>query len=118
MNNQRPNFPLIEEKVGVSFMQPFVKLAHVNVHAGSESVFVRLGSPPDNKDLLLAGASTFGVGEPGQNTAYTIYDLTHALISYNNKKLDNFTLLRALENLMQEVMWEFDRVMEKQANKK
>lgn len=118
LNNQRPNFALIEERVGVSFMQPFVKLAHLNVHAGSEGVFVRLGSPPDNKDLLLAGASTFGVAEPGQNTAYTIYTLTYALISYNNRNLDNFSLLHALEKLMEEVMWEFDRIMEKQVNKK
>lgn len=118
LNKQHPNFFMIEENVGSSFMQPFVKLAHVNVHAGSAGVFLRLGSPPNDKDLLVAGSSIFGVGEPGQNTAYSIYSLTSTLLLHKNKNLDNLSVVKAMGKIMEEVMWEFDSVMEKQANTK
>jgi hypothetical protein len=113
LNNLHPNLVNIEESVGASFMQPFVKLSHVNVHAGSKSIFLRFGSPPNN-DLLVAGASVFGVGEPGQNTAYTISNLTSTLLLCKNNNLDNLGSVLALRKFMQEVVWEFDRAMEGQ----
>jgi len=94
-------------------MQPFVKLAHVNVHAGSKGIFYRLGSPP-NDDLLVAGASVFGVGEPGQNTAYTINKLISTLLLYKNTNFDNLGSVLALRKFMEEVVWEFDRAIEEQ----
>lgn len=113
LNNPYPNFVNLEESVGVSFMQPFVKLAHLNIHAGSKGIFYRLGSPPNN-DLLVVGASVFGVGEPGQNTSYTISNLTSALLLYNHDNLDKLGSVLALRKFMEEVMWEFDRAMEEQ----
>ncbi len=113
LENPRPNFGNIEEKVKVSFMQPFVKLAHINVHAGSKGILYRLGSPPNN-DLLVAGASVFGIGEPGQNTAYSINNLTSTFILYKNKEPDNIVSALALRKFMEEVIWEFDHIMEKQ----
>ena len=113
LGNPKPNFTNIEEKANESHMQPFVKLAHMNVHAGSKGIFYRLGSPP-NDDLLITGASVFGVGEPGQNTAYTINKLTSTLFLYKNNSLDNLGSILALRKFMEEVMWEFDKVMEEQ----
>jgi hypothetical protein len=113
LGNSNPNFSHIEEKVEESHMKPFVKLAHVNVHASSNSIFLRLGSPPDN-DLLVAGPSVFGVWEPGQNTAYTINKLTSTFLLYKNQNLDNLGTVLALRKFMEEVVWEFDRAMEKQ----
>jgi hypothetical protein len=115
LGNPKPNFTIIEEKVNESHMQPFVKLAHMNVHAGSKGIFYRLASPPHD-NLLVAGASVFGVGEPGQNTAYTINNLTSTLLMYKNNNLDNVGSVLALRKFMEEVVWEFDRVMEEQAN--
>lgn len=111
--NSRPNFANIEEKVRESHMQPFVKLAHVNVHAGSKGISYRLGSPP-NEDLLVAGASIFGIGEPAQNTAYTINKLTSTVLLYKNNSFDNLGSILALRKFMEEVIWEFDRAMEEQ----
>ena len=113
LGNPKPNFTNIEEKANESHMQPFVKLAHVNIHAGSKGIFYRLGSPP-NDDLLVAGASVFGVGEPGQNTAYTLNKLTSTLLLYKNNNLDNLGSILALRKFMEEVVWEFDRAMEEQ----
>jgi hypothetical protein len=114
LNNPHPSFVSIEENIGASFMQPFVKLAHVNVHAGSKGIFFRLGSPLSEEDLLVAGPSVFGVGEPGQNTAYTINNLTTTLLLYKNKDLDNVGSVLALRKFMDEVVWEFDRILEEQ----
>lgn len=113
LGNPRPNFTNIEENVGESHMQPFVKLAHLNVHASSNGIFLRLGSPPEN-DLLVAGSSVFVLGEPGQNTAYTINRLTTTFLLFKNQNLDNLETVFALEKFMEEVVWEFDRAMEKQ----
>lgn len=113
LENPKPNFTNIEEKVNESHMQPFVKLAHVNVHAGSKGIFFRLGSPP-NDALLVAGASIFGIGEPGQNTAYTINKLTSTLLLYKNNSFDNLGSVLALRKFMEEVIWGFDRAMEDQ----
>jgi hypothetical protein len=115
LGNPKPNFTNIEEKVNESHMQPFVKLAHINVHAGSKGIFYRLASPPHD-NLLVAGASVFGVGEPGQNTAYTINNLTSTLLMYKNNNLDNLGSVLALRKFMEEVVWEFDRAMEEQEN--
>ena len=113
LGNSNPNFSHIEEIAEESHMKPFVKLAHVNVHASSNSIFLRLGSSPYN-DLLVAGPSVFGVGEPGKNTAYTINKITSTLLLYKNQNLDNLGTVFALNKFMEEVMWEFDRAMEKQ----
>jgi hypothetical protein len=113
LGNPRPNFTNIEERVHESHMQPFVKLAHINVHAGSKGIFYRLGSPP-KEDFLVAGASIFGIGEPGQNTAYTINKLTSTLLLHENNSLDNLGSILALGKFMEEVIWEFDRTMEEQ----
>ncbi len=115
LGNPKPNFTNIEEKVNESHMQPFVKLAHVNIHAGSKGIFYRLGSPP-NDDLLVAGPSVFGIGEPGQNAAYSINKLTSTLLLHKNNNFDNLGSVLALRKFMEEVVWEFDRAMEEQEN--
>jgi hypothetical protein len=113
LNNPHPNLANIEERVEVSFMQPFVKLAHVNVHAGSAGIFLRLGSPPNN-DVLVAGASVFGVWEPGQNTAYTICNLTSTLLLYKSDNLEDIGSALALRKFTEETVQEFDYAMEEQ----
>ena len=113
LNNNKPRFADIEEKTGVLHMRPFVKLAHMNIHAGSAGVIFRLGSPPDNPNLLVAGSSIYGIGEPAQNTAYSLELLTEAFL-LRKPNIENLGFVLAFRELMQEVIWEFDKVMEKQ----
>ncbi|MBI3165374.1 MAG: hypothetical protein HYZ24_11890 [Chloroflexi bacterium] len=113
LNKDKPNFSDIEEKAGVLHMRPFVKLAHMNIHAGSTGIIFRLGSPPDNPNLLLAGSSIYGIGEPAQNTAYSLEILTEAFL-LRKPNIENSGFVLAFRELMQEVIWEFDKVMEKQ----
>ncbi len=116
LNKDRPSFTDIEEKAGISYMRPFVKLAHMNIHAGSKGIIFRLGSPPAGPNLIVAGSSIYGVGEPAQNTAYSI-DLAIETLLLSKSSFDNLGFVLAFRKLMREVIWEFDRVMTKQENR-
>lgn len=113
LNKDKPTFADIEEKAGVIHMRPFVKLAHMNIHAGSTGILFRLGSPRNNPDLLVAGTSIYGIGEPAQNTAYSLELLTEAFLS-RKPGTENLGFVLAFRKLMEEVIWEFDKVMAKQ----
>jgi hypothetical protein len=113
LNKDKPTFADIEESAGVLHMRPFVKLAHMNIHAGSTGITFRLGSPPDNPNLSVAGSSIYGIGEPAQNTAYSLELFTEAFL-LRKPNIENMGFVLAFRQLMQEVMWEFDKVMEKQ----
>lgn len=113
LNKDRPSFADIEEKAGVLHMRPFVKLAHMNIHAGSTGILFRLGSPPNDPDLLVAGSSIYGIGEPAQNTAYSLELLTEAFLS-RKPNTENLGFVLAFRKLMEEVVWEFDKAMVKQ----
>lgn len=113
LNKDKPSFADIEEKAGVLHMRPFVKLAHMNIHAGSTGILFRLGSPPNNRDLLVAGPSIYGIGEPAQNTAYSLELLTEAFLS-RKPNTENLGFVLAFRKLMEEISWEFDKAMAKQ----
>jgi hypothetical protein len=116
LNKAKPSFADIEEKTGILHMRPFVKLAHMNIHAGSTGILFRLGSPPNNPDLLVAGPSIYGIGEPAQNTAYSLELLTEAFLS-RKPNVENSGFVLAYRKLMEEVIWEFDKATEKQEQK-
>jgi len=67
--NARSTFADIEKSVNLDHLRPFYKLANINVHAGSKGISFRMGTPPQEDTLLLAGPSLFGFADPGQNTA-------------------------------------------------
>jgi len=113
LNKDKPTFADIEEKAGVLHMRPFVKLAHMNIHAGSTGILFRLGSPPNDPDLLVAGSSIYGIGEPAQNTAYSLELLTEALL-LRKPNTENLGFILAFRKFMEEVFWEFDKAMAKQ----
>lgn len=47
VGNKNPNFAQIEELTEYDHMRPFYQLANINIHAGSESLFYRLGANPN-----------------------------------------------------------------------
>ena len=112
---EKVTFSEIEKAVGLSYIRPFYKLANLNVHSGSIGTIFRLGLPPD-RDLLVAGPSIYGLGEPGQNTAYSINLLTTTLLSIDESSLENAGFILASDKLMEEVIWEFDKVTDESKN--
>ncbi|MCB8944418.1 MAG: hypothetical protein H6658_11780 [Ardenticatenaceae bacterium] len=116
LKNKRPNFTHLEEFVGLKHLRPFYKLANINVHSGSMGASFRLGLPPDNNNILVAGHSIYGLSEPGQNIAFSFYLLTATLL-LSRENLDQVALVSALDTLKYEIVWAFDEVMEEQEKK-
>ena len=113
LSNKNPNLTHLEEHIGFNHLRPFVKLANVNIHAGSKGAILRLGSPPGEEEFLIVGPSIFGLGEPAQNTAYSFLLLTKTLLA-TKINMDTTVFLIAAENLLHETFWAFDEVMEAQ----
>lgn len=114
-DKKAPTFADLEKSVGLEHMRPFYKLANINVHSGAKGAIFRLGSPPSNKELLVAGPSVYGLGEPGQNIAYTLFLLTSTLL-LSRENLDQLVIVSALDQIKNETIWAFDDIMEEQAN--
>jgi hypothetical protein len=102
----RPTFKKIEKCVSLDHLRPFYKLANLNVHADARGAIYRIGTPPWNDSLLLAGPSVFGLADPGQNTAVSINQLTAALL-LTKPNLDRLAFLLATQMLVSEVFEAF-----------
>ena len=97
----RATFAALEQAVALDHLRPFYKLANVNVHAGSKGLYYRIGTPPENDNLLLVGSSLFGLADPGQNTAFSIHQLTAALL-FSKPNLDRMAFVQATQMLVEE----------------
>ena len=86
LNNKRPTFSAIELSVQFDHYRPYYKLASGNVHAGSHSIFSRLGllNKDENKDILLCGYSNNGLAVAGQSTALSLVQITTSMLTYNS----------------------------------
>lgn len=113
LKKSRPTFLDLEKSVGLEYLRPFYKLANLNVHSGSKGASFRLGSPSDGNDILVVGPSIFGLGEPGQNIAFSFHLLTRALL-LTKENLDRIAFIFATDQLKDETIWAFDEVMEAQ----
>jgi len=96
-----PNFSDIEKQSGLEHIRPFVKEAHGNVHASAKGTLQRLGLIPE-VDILLAGPSIFGLGEPGRNTAFSTLLLTTSLLLLR-PTLEHISYVTAMQTLHQEI---------------
>jgi hypothetical protein len=76
---KKPTFKNLQEAAGRAGENPFYKLASVNVHAGTRAIFDRLAGL-DRPLPLIAGRSNAGLETPGGNTAYTLTQITGALV--------------------------------------
>lgn len=81
-----PTFADIEEAAKFEMLRPHYGLANLNVHAGSLAMTVRLGLALGDEDVILAGSSSAGLGDPGALTALSLKQLgtiafsTHATV--------------------------------------
>lgn len=99
----RPRFKDIEVIAKFEHMRPLYKMACLNVHGGARGLFFRLGlSYEEDENLLLAGPSTNGLANPIQNTAYSLLQITAALLTYDIN-LDYLVTMKVLHQLEQEI---------------
>ena len=76
---EKPQITDIQQNSGLDHMRPYVNMAHANVHASAKGASYRLGLYP-GAQILLAGPSVFGLGDPGRTTAFSILLLTTTLL--------------------------------------
>jgi hypothetical protein len=100
---KRPTFRDLEAVVQRSMMRPYYKLASDNVHAGTKGLFYRLGQLSD-QSFIIAGASNFGFADPGQNTAFTITQITHLLYAQRKSTLETSIEIQTLILLRDQIV--------------
>ena len=98
---ERPSLAEIERAVQLDHLRPYYRMASDNVHANSHGAFYKLGGFPPDLDIRLAGPSNMGLADPGHGTAWSLTQVTAALVS-TVPTLDSLTELTVLELLQEE----------------
>jgi len=109
VNKSRPSFYDLEKIAKFDHIRPFYKLACLNVHGGPHGLLFRLGLQED-QNILLAGPSTNGLGDPIQNTAFSLLQVTASFLTFE-PNLDYLTALIVLNNIEQKIFDATDEVI-------
>ena len=106
---KRVTFDRIEGNISLDHLRPYYKLASHSVHANPKGVFFRLGLDDHQSDVLLAGPSSIGLSQPGQNTAISLGQITASLCTLH-PALDSLAVSKALLLLGERTMHSFASV--------
>jgi hypothetical protein len=114
---KNPKFSQIEEKAGIGHLRPYYKMASDNVHAGPKGVLFKLGMiPQEERDILLAGPSNFGMADPGHGTAISLHQVTTSFLT-SRPNLGGLVVLNTMSLLVEDIGREFLRVQKEIENK-
>ena len=102
LNDKGPSFRKIEERVRLDHLRPFYRMASDNVHANSHGLYFRMGLDHGERNVLLAGASTAGLADPGHATAISLMQITITLLG-TNPNADTITTMTVLSKLVDEI---------------
>lgn len=80
---RKRNFAGIEETVEFRYMRSFYKMANNSVHSGSKGFLYKLGTAQQG-NVLLAGPSNYGFADPAQNAAFSLFQTTLTLSSFES----------------------------------
>ena len=103
IGTNRPTISDIEQQVRLDHMRPYYRMASDNVHPNSHGTYFRLGlHSSQERGILLAGPSNFGLADPGHSTAISLMQLTTTLLA-TKPLLDCVVTMRVLSELTDEV---------------
>ncbi|WP_420209253.1 DUF5677 domain-containing protein [Candidatus Electronema sp. JC] len=81
LGGKKPSFRQIEEYVNLSSVRYAYRKASHNIHAGVRGTFLRLGLHPQSQsEIILAGASDYGLEKPGSCAAASLLLSTVTLL--------------------------------------
>jgi hypothetical protein len=112
VKKSKPSFYDLEKIAEFDHIRPFYKLACLNVHGGPRGILFRLGLHED-QDILLAGPSSNGLGDPIQNTAYSLLQVTASLLTFE-PNLDYLVSLIVLNKIEQEIFDATDKIVDEE----
>ena len=103
IGSNRPTMSDIEQHVQLDHMRPYYRMASDNVHPNSHGAYFRLGlHSSQQKKVLLAGPSDFGLADPGHSTAISLLQITTTLLA-TEPVLDCVVTMKILAELTDEV---------------
>ena len=102
LSKHRPSFYDIEASLDMSHWRPYFKMACHSVHAGSQGLVFSLGDDDREEMLLLAGASTFGICDPGHCTA-TALTLASVALFTARPNLDSLVACQMLQDICEKI---------------
>lgn len=102
------NFAGIEQTIEFKFMRSFYKMANNSVHSGAKGFIYTLGQYESN-EVMLAGPSNYGFADPGQNTAFSLFQTTLTLSGFETY-LEDSLYIKIGMNMLDELSNEFVRI--------
>jgi hypothetical protein len=76
------SFRDVEKASGISHLRPYYKMASHHVHAGVQGDRFSLGHPEgESREFLVAGPSIYGLADPGQDLAISVYQICTCLLA-------------------------------------
>jgi len=107
----KPTISEIAENVGLDKLLPFYKWSCSNVHAGTKGLRDNLGLIKDNpkSNVILVGPSNYGLADPGQNTAISLYQMNTCLLA-TRPSTERLIEIKVVEKLVDEIEDSFCKV--------
>jgi len=105
---RRATFADIELAAAVDHLRPYYRMASHNVHANPKGAFFRLGILGE-LDMMLAGASNYGLADPGQSTAISLVHVNVAL-AMSSLIFDGLVMMKLALQLSDAIAESFVRV--------
>lgn len=72
----------LESEVGLDHLRPYYRMASLNVHTYSKSLFFELGSPQGKLPLLMAGPSNLGLADPAVQSCHSLQLVNYAVLRH------------------------------------
>jgi hypothetical protein len=108
LKSKHPTFALIEKRVGIDHFRPYYKWACEKIHANTNGLYTALGLF-NREDIMLAGASNFGLADPAQLSAISLIQATTAFVAgWGN--LDLLVACSACQALQGKILDSFTRI--------
>ncbi|MEC0311368.1 DUF5677 domain-containing protein [Paenibacillus lautus] len=80
LDKKNRNFKALEENIQLDHLRPYYKLACNYVHLGPKASSFSLGNIEGSK-IIIAGASNYGLANPGQNACLSLTQITTCLLT-------------------------------------
>jgi hypothetical protein len=106
LGKNKPTFSDIEQGINLEKMRPYYKMASHSVHANPKGIAFTLGLLPEERSIILAGASDTGFADPANGTVVSLLQITTTLLT-TKPNIDALTLCSVLMKLENEVGKEF-----------
>lgn len=108
VDDKNYSFKDMEKEVGLDHLRPYYRMANNSVHSGPKGTLFQLGrfEKSEYGDMMLSGPSNYGLADPAQNTALSLFQVTTVLVNLNPNS-ERVLTLKAAEKFLNKIQTEF-----------